>query len=363
MAALSSAAQGSPDCPPESGPAEAERACAPEEIATMSRSSLRLSAVLAKGLALAALAGLGLAARPAAAQNFERPVRIVVPFAPGGTSDILARLIGPKLSAAIGQPVVIENKPGAAGNLGADAVAKAPADGHTLLLMDVGSLATAPSLFSDLTYDPLKDLAPVSMVMFGPYVLAVHESVPAKTPQELIAYAKANPNKLAIANSGVGAANHITAVMMAKELGITWKNVPYKGGAAASRAVVSGESGVIINGATATLPFVANKQLVGLAVTGEERIAGLPTFKEAKLPGGDAGTWQGILTTAKTPPAVIARLNAEIGKILQDAEIKARIAEQGGVVKAGPPAEFATWLKDATGRWGAIIREAGIKGS
>lgn len=329
----------------------------------MSRSSSYLPAFLAKGLALAAFAGLALAAQPIAAQNFERPVRLIVPFAPGGTSDILARLISPKLSAAIGQPVVVENKPGAAGNLGADAVAKAAPDGHTLLLMDVGSLATAPSLFSDLTYSPQKDLAPVSMVMFGPYVLAVHESVPAKTPKELIAYAKANPNKLAVANSGVGAANHITAVLMAKELGIQWKNVPYKGGAAASRAVVSGESGVIINGSTATLPFVANKQLVGLAVTGEEKVAGLPTFKEAGLPGGDAGTWQGILTTGGTPPAMVARLNAEIGKILALPEIKEKIAEQGGVVRAGTPAEFSTWLQDATTRWGGLIREAGIKGS
>ena len=299
------------------------------------------------------------------AQNFDRPVRIVVPFAPGGTSDILARLISPKLSAAIGQPVVVENKPGAAGNLGADAVAKAAPDGHTLLLMDVGSLATAPSLFSNLTYNIEKDLAPVSMVMFGPYVLAVHESVPAKTAAELIAYAKANPGKLAVANSGVGAANHITAVIMAKELGIQLKNVPYKGGAAASRAVISGESGAIINGAAATLPFVANKQLVGLAVTGEHRIASaadLPTFKEAALPGGDAGTWQGILTTAGTPPAVIARLNAEIGKILETPEIKAKIAEQGGEVRAGTPDAMANWLKDATKRWGDAIREAGIKG-
>jgi tripartite-type tricarboxylate transporter receptor subunit TctC len=312
-------------------------------------------------LAIPVLATAMSLALPASAQNFERPVRIVVPFAPGGTSDILARLIAPKLSAAIGQPVVVENKPGAAGNLGADSVAKATPDGHTLLLMDVGSLATAPSLFSDLTYDPVKDLAPVSMVMFGPYVLAVHESVPVKSAQELIAYAKANPNKLAVANSGVGAANHITAVAMAKELGIQWKNVPYRGGAAASRAVVSGESGVIMNGSTATLPFVANKQLVGLAVTGTERVAGLPTFKEVGLPGGDAGTWQGLLTTAGSPPALVARLNTEVTKILAMPDISAKIAEQGGVVKAGPPAEFSAWLKDATTRWGGIIKDAGIK--
>jgi len=319
----------------------------------------------AHGAALAAAILFTQLPGAAHAQNFDRPVRIIVPFAPGGTSDILARLISPKLSAAIGQSVVVENKPGAAGNLGADAVAKATADGHTLLLMDVGSLATAPSLFPSLTYNVEKDLAPVSMVMFGPYVLAVHESIPAKSAADLIAYAKANPGKLAVANSGVGAANHITTVVMAKELGIQLKNVPYKGGAAATRAVVSGESGAIINGATATLPFVANKQLVGLAVTGESRIASapdLPTFKEAKLPGGDAGTWQGILTTGGTPPAVIARLNAEIGKILETPEIKAKIAEQGGVVRPGSPDDFKAWLKEATARWGAAIKEAGIKG-
>jgi tripartite-type tricarboxylate transporter receptor subunit TctC len=321
---------------------------------------------LARAIAAAVLSVSALASSGAGAQNFERPVRLIVPFAPGGTSDILARLISPKLSAAIGQSVVVENKPGAAGNLGADAVAKAQPDGHTLLLMDVASLATAPSLFSDLTFDVEKDLAPISMVMFGPYVLAVHESVPAKSTKELIEYAKANPNKLTIANSGVGGATHITAVAMAKQLGIQWKNIPYKGGAAASRAVVSGESGVIINGAAATMPFVINKQLVGLAVTGEQRIAtapDLPTFKEAGLPGGDAGTWQGILTTGGTPPAMVARLNAEIRKILAEPELQQKIAEQGGVVKAQSPEEFRSWLKDATARWGTIIREAGIKGS
>ncbi|MET0907293.1 MAG: tripartite tricarboxylate transporter substrate binding protein [Tardiphaga sp.] len=318
-------------------------------------------------LALAAAAAILFNQLPGAAdaQNFDRPVRIIVPFAPGGTSDILARLISPKLSAAIGQSVVIENKPGASGNLGADAVAKATPDGTTLLLTDLGSLTTAPSLFSNLTYNLEKDLAPVTMVMFGPYVLAVHESIPVKTPAELIAYAKANPGKLAVANSGVGGANHITAVVMQKELGIQFKHVPYKGGAAATRAVVAGESGALINGASATLPFVNNKQLVGLAVTGENRVPSapdLPTFKEAKLPGGEFGTWQGIVVASGTPPAVIARLNAEIGKILDTPELKAKIAEQGGEVRAGSPEAMATWLKDSTKRWGDIIREAGIKG-
>ncbi|WP_312795700.1 tripartite tricarboxylate transporter substrate binding protein [Tianweitania sp.] len=316
--------------------------------------------------AIAAVAALAAVSVPSVvrAQEFERPVRIVVPFAPGGTSDILARLISPKLSEAIGQPVVVENKPGAAGNIGADSVAKAKPDGHTLLLMDIGSLAVAPSLFTDLTYDVQKDLAPVGMVMFGPYVLAVNPSVPAKTVPELVAYAKANPGKLAVANSGVGALNHITAVALARDLGIEWKNVPYKGGAAASRAVVSGESNVIINGSTATLPFVNNKQLAGIAVTGEKRMQALPeveTFKEAKLPLDDAGTWQGLLTTGNTPPETVARLNSDLNKILAMPEIQEKIAEQGGMVRPGAPDDVKAWLDTNIKNWGGIVTASGIK--
>lgn len=325
--------------------------------------SLRILKAAAAALALSILAP-ALAPSPAAAQSFDRPVRIVVPFAPGGTSDILARLIAPKLSEAVGQPVVVENKPGAAGNIGADAVAKARPDGHTLLLMDIGSLAIAPSLFPDLSYNVESDLAPVGMVMFGPYVLAVNPSVPAKTVPELVAYAKANPGKLAVANSGVGALNHITAVALARDLGIEWKNVPYKGGAAASRAVVSGESTVIINGATATLPFVTSGQLVGIAVTGDERLAALPnveTFKQAKLPLADAGTWQGLLTAGKTPPDVVARLNTELNKILAMPEIKEKIAEQGGSVRPGSPQDVKTWLTTNIKSWGDVVRAADIK--
>lgn len=325
--------------------------------------SLRILKAATAAFALSALV-TAFAPGPASAQSFDRPVRIVVPFAPGGTSDILARLIAPKLSEAVGQPVVVENKPGAAGNIGADAVAKARPDGHTLLLMDIGSLAIAPSLFPDLSYNVETDLAPVGMVMFGPYVMAVNPSVPAKNVAELVAYAKANPGKLAVANSGVGALNHITAVALARDLGIDWKNVPYKGGAAASRAVVSGESTVIINGATATLPFVTNGQLVGIAVTGDERLAALPdveTFKQAKLPLDEAGTWQGLLTTGKTPPEVVAKLNAELNRILAMPDIKAKIAEQGGSVRPGSPEEVKNWLVTNIKSWGEIVRDAGIK--
>ena len=299
-----------------------------------------------------------------AADEFTHLVRIIVPFAPGGTSDILARLIAPKLSAAIGQTVIVENKAGAGGNIGADAVAKSAKDGHTLLMVDVGSLATAPSLFSNMTYDVEKDLAPVGMVMFAPYVLAVHPSVPAKSIDELVAYGRANPGKLAVANSGVGAVNHLTAIIIGKEKGIAWKYVPYKGGAAASRAVVSGESTVIINGATATVPFVTSGQMVGLAVTGKNRLKTLPdapTFKEVGLPQSDAGTFQGLYTTGGSPAAVVNRLSEELRKILATAEFQQKVAEQGGDVQSGKPEELKVWLQDSIKSYGEIIRAANIK--
>lgn len=319
----------------------------------------RSALALATGLAILGTAG------SASAQNFERTVRIIVPYAPGGTSDTLARIIAPQLSEAIGQTVVVENKPGAAGNIGADAVAKADPDGHTLLLADVGSIATAPGLFSDLSYDPLKDLAPVGMIMFVPYVLAVNKDLPVNTAAELVDYAKANPGKLAVANSGIGGVNHITAVAMAKDLGIQWKTVPYRGGSAATQAVVSGESKVIINGATATLPFVANGQLRGIAVTGKDRIASapdIPTFTEAKLPSADVGSWQGLLTTAGSPPALVDKLNTALGEILKQPEVAERIAQQGGRIVAGPPADLGSWLATNTEAWGKVIADAGIKG-
>jgi tripartite-type tricarboxylate transporter receptor subunit TctC len=272
---------------------------------------------------LAAVLALGLAG-VAGAQQFTKPVRIIVPYAPGGSSDILARLIGPHLSKALGQPVVVENKPGATGNIGADLVAKAEKDGHTLLLADMGAVAAAPSLFTKLTYDPEKDLVGIGMVMFAPYILAVHPSVPVKTVAELVSHAKANPGKLALGHSGVGNANHLTGIVLAKHWGIDWKYVPYKGGAAAIRAVVANESNIIINGALATQPFVTQNQLKGIAVSGTERLGALkdlPTFKELNLPAVDSGTWQGVMTTAGTPAPVVARLNAELKKILAMPEI------------------------------------------
>ena len=325
----------------------------------MSNRRIQIIAVLS----VVALLTAGPAAQ-AADPQFTRPVRVIVPYAPGGSSDILARLMGPHLSKAIGQPVVVENKVGASGNIGADLVAKAEKDGHTMLITDVGTMAAAPSLFSKLTYDVEKDLTPVIMVMFAPYILAVHPSVPVKDVPEMVAYAKANPGKLTLAHSGVGSVGHLTGIVLAKHLGINWKYVPYKGGAAAIRGVVANESNTIINGALPTAPFVIQNQLKGLAVSGTKRIEALknlPCFKELKLPAVESGTWQGMLTTGGTPGPMVARLNTEIKKVLSMPEIQKKIQEMGGEVIAGSPQEFAAWMKENIASWGAVVRDANIK--
>ena len=316
--------------------------------------------------ALAGLAGLvfGLVPAVATAQDFTKPVRVIVPFAPGGTSDILARLIGPKLQDAIGQPVVVENKTGAGGNIGADFVAKADKDGHTLLLLDISTLAISPSLLASMTYSPTNDLAPVGLISFSPYVLAVHPSVPVKTVAELVAHAKANPGKMPFGNAGIGVANHISAVQLEKTWGVQFKHVPYRGGADAIKGTVTGESQVILNGATATASFVTQGQLKGLAVSGDKRVESikdLPTFKELNVTPTAVGSWQGLLTTAGTPSAMVKRLNAELNKILTTPEIAARIEALGGELKTGPPEALAEWIKANTAAYAAIIKDAGIK--
>ena len=324
--------------------------------------------MLMRRATLAGLAGLAMLACGNArveAQNFTRQVHVIVPYGPGGTSDILARLIGPKLSEAIGQPVIVENKPSASGNIGADYVAKQAGDGHTLLITDVGTLATQPSLVKRLAFDVQKDLVPVGMVMFSPYLFAVNPSVPVGTFAELVAYDKANPGKLNVGNSGVGSIQHLLAIVIAKKYWLKWGMVPYRGGAPAIRAVVSNESNVIFNGALATLPFVTQGQLKGIAVSGDKRLPGvpnLPNFKELDMPIVEVGSWQGFLTSKGTPPAMAARLNDEFKQILAMPDIAKKITELGGDVRtSASPAEFGSWIAKAIDEWGAVVKAEGIQ--
>lgn len=306
-----------------------------------------------------ALGAVAFGVAPASAQGFNRPVTIIVPYAAGGSSDILARLIGPELSKVVGQPVVVENRPSSSGILGADVVSRASPDGHTLLITDVGTQATLPHLYKKLTFDTRKDLLPVGMVMFAPYLFAVHPSVTANTLEELIAFDKANPGKLNVATSGVGSVQHLNAIVVAKKFGLGWNIVPYKGGAAAVRAVVGNESNVIFNGAIATQPYVVQKQMKGIAVSGTKRLAALPdlpTFEEIKMPIVDAGSWQGFFTSKGTPPQTIAFLNAEIRKIVAKPEIAQRIVSLGGEVRAGSAEELGAWVDQAMAQWGEVVQ-------
>jgi tripartite-type tricarboxylate transporter receptor subunit TctC len=299
----------------------------------------------------------------AQAVSFNRPIRLIIPFAPGGTSDIIARLLAPGLGTELGQNVVVENRTGANGNIAADLVAKSPPDGHTLLLTDTGSLATAPALFTKLPFDVAKDLSPVTMLIFAPYLFAVHPSVPAKTVAELVAYARANPGKLNVAHSGVGSANQLTAIVLAKHFDINWAYVPYRGGAAAVQATAQNETQVVLNGATATAPFAQDNRLRGLAVSGEERISilpDLPSFKELAMPATDSGTWQGIVAAGGTPAPVLARLSDAFRKVLAEPTIAQRITGLGAVNRAEGPESFNAWMTDAIATWGRVVKDAGI---
>jgi tripartite-type tricarboxylate transporter receptor subunit TctC len=311
---------------------------------------------------------LGLAAAtltlPAAAQTLDRPVRIIVPFAPGGTSDILARLLAPTLTQSFGQNVVVENRTGAGGNIGADLVAKSAPDGHTLLLIDVSTLATAPSLYTRLPFDLKRDLAPVTMLIYAPYILAVHPSVPARNAAELVAYARANPQRMNIGHAGIGVGNHLTGLLVAQHWGADLTQVPYRGGAAALTAVAAGESQMIINGATATAPFCRQGTLRAIAVTGPARLPDfpdVPTFAELGWPAAQSGTWQGVLAQGGTPPAMVNRLAADIRAAMAVPATAERITALGAVNKAEGPDSFRTWLDAEIEVWARVVRANAIR--
>jgi tripartite-type tricarboxylate transporter receptor subunit TctC len=314
---------------------------------------------------LLGLAAAGALAAPALrAQDFTGTVRIVVPFGPGGTSDILARLIAPGLSQRLGQNVVVENRAGAGGNIGADAVAKSRPDGHSMLLLDVSVLATNPFLMARMPFDVERDLAPVQMVIYAPYILAVNNNLPVRNAAELVAYAKANPGRLNAANSGTGTLTHIVALSLASSWGTTMEHVPYRGGAPALLALVSQEANLTMAGATQSMPYVVNNQMRGIAVTGPRRfpnLPDLPTFREIGWPEPDAGTWQGIMVQGQTPPAMVARLEREIAAVLNEPAVKTRIGELGGEVIADGAAAFRTRLTQQTASYSQIIRTNNLR--
>ena len=308
---------------------------------------------------------LAVVAAPSYAQVYpSRPIRIIVPYPAGGTSDILARSIGQKLSEAWSQPILVENKPGANGNVGADFVAKAPPDGYTLLLADIGALAISPSVYPMLPFDPTKDFAPVTMVAYSPHILVVHPSIPASSVNDLVALAKAKPGKLNFAISGLGGAPHLAGVDFALRTGIDWVYIPYKGGAQAIADVAGGQADVTLNGMLATYPLVQGARLKLLAVSSAKRMSAIPdvpTIAESGIAGFESGSWQGVVAPAGTPREVVAKLNAQIGRIVNTPEMRDNLGKQGADVRTNTPDEFAAFIRSEMAKWAKVVKDANVK--
>lgn len=293
-----------------------------------------------------------------------KPVRLVVPFPPGGTLDILARGLAPDLAGQLGQQIVVENRPGANGVIGYDLVARAPADGYTLLIGGGSGIAVHPALLSKLPYDPVKAFAPVSMLATFPSVLIATPSFPANSVQELIALAKATPGKLTYGSPGTGNVNHLVGEKFKSLAGVDLVHAPYKGAALVITDVIAGHvpiGFVLLPGA---LPQMRAGKLKALAVTSDQRVGAtpnLPTMAEAGVPGLDLFDWAGILVPAGTPNEVISRLTQSISKVVRSPEIRQRWIEQGLEPRAATPDELAAVIKSDVDKWGRIVREAGIR--
>ena len=311
---------------------------------------------------LAALAA-ALPAQPASAQTYPtRTVRIIVPYAAGGNTDITARAVGGKLADMLGQQVIVDNRPGGATNIGSELAAKAPPDGHTLF-MGGASNAINMSLFAKPPYDTARDFAPVVLCVKGANVLSIHPSLPAKTLKELIALAKARPGQLNFASSGIGGSNHMAGELLNVMAKINLVHVPYKGNAPALTDAVGGHIEMIISGVPALLPHIQSGRLRAIAIGSLKRFSAIPkvpTFDESGLPGYESTNWFGLMAPIKTPKDVVARLNTEVGKILATSEIKTRFINDGLEPMGGSPEEFAKFIRDETTKYAKVIKAAGI---
>jgi tripartite-type tricarboxylate transporter receptor subunit TctC len=311
----------------------------------------------------AGLAALPALARVAHAQAYPaRPVRIVVGFAAGGGQDMIARLMAQWLAERLGQPFIVENRPGAGGNIATEAVVRAPPDGHTLLLAFPSNAINA-TLYDNLSFDFMRDIAPVATIASMPDVLVVHPSVPAANVPELVPYAKANPRKLDLASAGNGAPSHVTGELFKQLAGIDLVHVPYRGMAPALTDLIGGHVQVLFASITASLGYIRAGRLRALAVTTPERSAELPDVPPMRefVPGFEDRIWYGLGAPRGTPAEVVARLNREINAALADAAIKARLAALGATVMPGTPAEFGRLIAAETDKWAEVVRRSGAK--
>ena len=314
----------------------------------------------------AACAVLATVALAASGQPYpNHPVKIVVPFPAGGTTDIIARIVAQKLSDSTGQTFVVDNRPGAGGNIGSDMVAKAAPDGYTLLMGTVGTHAINPSLYEKMPYDHVKDFAPVILVAGVPNVLEVNPSLPVKSVQELIAYAKANPNKLNFASSGSGTSIHLSGELFKAMTGVSMQHVPYKGSAPALADLTGGQVDLMFDNLPSSLALIKAGKLRPLAVTSAQRSSALPdvpTIAESGVPGFEASSWFGLLAPAGTPKDVVAKINGEVAKWLATPEAKEKLASQGAIAATAlTPEDFARHIAAETVKWQKVVKESGAK--
>ena len=313
-------------------------------------------------LLCAALAAVFPAAQ--AQQYPSRPVRFVVPFAPGGSVDTLARTIGPKLSDSLGQQIVVDNRPGGNGDIGMIIVARAPADGYTLLLGYIANLAIAPSLYAKLPFDPQKDYAPITQIATSPNVLTAHPSVPAKNLQELIALAKAKPGAVNFASTGVASVGHLTGELLNSLAGVKMTHVPYKGGGQAIIDLVGGHVQVMFSGFSAAMPHIKSGKIRALAVTGAARspaLAEVPTIAEQGFPGVEATAWYGMLAPTGTSKGVITRVHGEVVRILKLPDVTQRLGGLGFEIAGSTPEQFGAYIQSEIKKWEKVVRASGAK--
>ena len=314
------------------------------------------------GMALVAITSLVPAAFAADANYPNKSIRIIVPFPPGGIADVMSRVFGQKFTDAWNQPVVVENRTGAGGNIGAEVVAKSPPDGYTLVMGTIGTHAVNVSLFSKLPYDPVKDFAPVALVVEADGLLVLHPSVPVKTVKDLLALARARPGQLVYASAGNGTAGHLSGELFKTMSKTDLVHIPYKGNVPALTDVVGGQTSMLFATMPTAMPLARAGRLHALAVTGAQRNPAAPEVPAIAetLPGFEVTNWIGIFAPAGTSPEIVAKLNAEIMRIMKLPEVQARLVTEGAKSRVNTPAEFGAFQKSEMAKWGKLIRDARI---